>query len=107
MSIAINPALLGPATPADPSSSRAEQNIRQAAQGFETILVRQMLRELRQSSWSTAKSDVNSGYLELGDEQMANHIVQSGGLGFAKAMANQMLQQIEAAKLIAGAVNSR
>lgn len=78
----------------------ADHKVREALQGFEAVLVRQMLRELRQSSWSSSKSDINSGYLQIGDEQLANHIVKSGGLGFAKAMASQMLQQIEVSKLI-------
>jgi Rod binding domain-containing protein len=46
---------------------------------------------------------VNAGYLQIADEQLAQHIVQSGGLGFAKSMADQMLKQIEAAKLIGAA----
>ena len=74
--------------------------IREAAEGFEAVLVRQMLRELRQSSWSSSNSDVSSGYLQIADEQLAQHIVQSGGLGFGKSMADQMLKQIEAAQLI-------
>jgi flagellar protein FlgJ len=77
--------------------------IQQAAEGFEAVLVRQMLRELRQSSWSSSNSDVNAGYLQIADEQLAQHIVQSGGLGFAKSMADQMLRQIEAAQLIGAA----
>lgn len=74
--------------------------IQEAAEGFEAVLVRQMLRELRQSTWSGSNSDVNAGYLQIADEQLAQHIVQSGGLGFAKSMADQMLRQIETAKLI-------
>lgn len=83
------------------SSSEANSTkIRDASEGFEAVLVRQMLRELRNSSWSNSNSDVNAGYLQIADEQLAQHIVKSGGLGFAKSMADQMLKQIETAKLI-------
>ena len=84
-------------------AASSEQKIREAAKGFEAVLMRQMLRELRQSSWNKSQSDINAAYLQIGDEHLANHIVQSGGLGFAKAMATQMLQQIETARLIEGA----
>lgn len=98
-----NLGLVGAAQTLGLGTANPEQKIREAAKGFEAVLVRQMLRELRQSSWSKSQSDINAGYLQLGDEHLANHIVQSGGLGFAKAMATQMLQQIETARLIEGA----
>lgn len=101
----INPAMEMRVTglPATPAEAAAVQvgKIEQAAQGFEAVLVRQMLRELRQSSLNTSKSDVHAAYLQIGDEHLANHLVQSGGLGFAKAMASQMLEQIRLAQLIA------
>ena len=95
---------LGAVQPGQAASLDASAaKIQQAAEGFEAVLVRQMLRELRQSSWSSSNSDVNAGYLQIADEQLAQHIVQSGGLGFAKSMADQMLKQIEAAQLIGAA----
>lgn len=100
-SLMLDPLLRGPsALPGDAGAAQSRK-IEEAAQGFEAVLIRQMLRELRQSSLSTTKSDVNAGYLQLGDEQLAQQLVQSGGLGFARAMATQMLQQIELARLIA------
>lgn len=95
--------LVGAAQSLGLAGASSEQKIREAAKGFEAVLVRQMLRELRQTSWSKSQSDINSGYLQIGDEHLANHIVHSGGLGFAKAMASQMLQQIQKARLIEGA----
>jgi len=100
MSDAVNLSMLGSSRSLGSTGISPEQKIKDAAQGFEAVLVRQMLRELRQSSFSNTKSDVNAGYLQIGDEQLANHIVQGGGLGFARAMATQMLQQIETARLI-------
>jgi flagellar protein FlgJ len=89
------------AQPGQDAFSANAAKFREAAQGFEAVLVRQMLRELRQSSWSSNNSDVNAGYLQIADEQLANHLVKSGGFGFAKSMADQMVKQMETAKLIA------
>ena len=65
------------------NSSQAKQ-VEEAARGFETILVRQMLREVRKSSFSE-KTDVNNGYMEMVDDQK---------------MTEQMLRQSDLAKLI-------
>jgi Rod binding domain-containing protein len=43
----------------------------------------------------------------MADEQLANNMAAQGGFGFGKAMAAQMMQQVQAAQLInasAGAV---
>jgi Rod binding domain-containing protein len=42
----------------------------------------------------------------LADEQMANNMAAQGGFGFGKAMAQQMIQQAQAAKLIVPAANA-
>lgn len=80
------------------NSSQAKQ-VEEAARGFETILVRQMLREVRKSSFSE-KTDVNNGYMEMVDDQMASMLTQGKGLGFAQKMTEQMLRQSDLAKLI-------
>jgi Rod binding domain-containing protein len=100
--IASSPWSLGSAgglnTAALKNSSQAKQ-VEEAARGFETILVRQMLREVRKSSFSE-KQDVNNGYMEMVDDQMASMLTQGKGLGFAQKMTEQMLRQSDLAKLI-------
>lgn len=101
-SIASSPWSLGSAgslnTAALKNSSQSKQ-VEEAARGFETILVRQMLREVRKSSFSE-KQDVNNGYMEMVDDQMASMLTQGKGLGFAQKMTEQMLRQSDLAKLI-------
>lgn len=80
------------------NASQAKQ-VEEAARGFETILVRQMLREVRKSSFAE-KQDVNNGYMEMVDDQMAGLLTQGKGLGFAQKMTEQMLRQSDLAKLI-------
>ena len=76
------------------------QKIQEAARGFETILVRRMLSEMRNPVFSADKKDINSGYLEMMDDQLAAQITKGKGLGFADAMTRQLMKQSDIAKLI-------
>ena len=77
------------------------QKIRHTAQEFEAVLLRQMMREMRNSVFSeSSKGGSNATYLSLADEQLANNMASQGGFGFGKAMAQQMIQQVQAAQLI-------
>jgi Rod binding domain-containing protein len=77
------------------------KKIKQTAQDFEAVLLRQMMREIRNSAFSeTSKGGSNATYLSLADEQLANNMAAQGGFGFGKAMAQQMIQQAQAAQLI-------
>lgn len=83
------------------------QKIKQTAQDFEAVLLRQMMREIRNSAFSESnKGGSNAAYLSLADEQMANNMAAQGGFGFGKAMATQMIQQVQAAQLINSSANS-
>jgi Rod binding domain-containing protein len=83
------------------------KKIKQTAQDFEAVLLRQMMREIRNSAFSeTSKGGSNATYLSLADEQLANNMAAQGGFGFGKAMAQQMIQQAQAAQLINSASNA-
>lgn len=90
------------AKPAAPVGLDADQvkKIKQSTQEFEAVLLRQMLRELRSTAINPNNKNSHSTYLEMADEQMANQLAAQGGMGFGKAMAQQMIQQIQASKLI-------
>ena len=74
--------------------------IEEAARGFERALMRQMLKELRESSFGTGQSLVSQGYAQIGDDHLADHLARAGGLGLARAMADPLIQQVKAAALI-------
>ena len=93
-----NSATSGAATP-DP---KTVQKIKSHAIEFEGMLIRQMLRELRQSPFKPEVRTDSKSYLEMGDEQFAKSLAQSGGFGFGKAMADMMLKQIQTSGLITG-----
>ena len=83
------------------------QKIKQTAQDFEAVLLRQMMREIRNSVFSEgSKGGSNATYLSMADEQLANNMAAQGGFGFGKAMAQQMIQQAQAAQLINSAANA-
>ena len=83
------------------------QKIKHTAQEFEAVLLRQMMREIRNSVFSeSSKGGSNAAYLGLADEQLANSMAAQGGFGFGKAMANQMIQQVQAAQLINPVANA-
>jgi len=76
-----------------------EPKIRDAAQQFESFLLKQMLRELRASALAEPQSGSSQAYREMSDDIMAEHLAKSGAFGFGKAMADQMLGQIRLASL--------
>ena len=82
------------------------RKIKQSAQDFEAVLLRQMLKEIRSSALAETNKGSNSTYLDMADEQMANQLASQGGFGFGKAMADQMLKQVQAAKLITSGPNT-
>ena len=86
-------------TPVNASNYR--QKVEEAARGFETTLVRQMLREMRNSSFNPDKNkSINTGYTDMVDDQVAAMITKGNGLGFAKKMTEQLLQQADVAAKI-------
>jgi Rod binding domain-containing protein len=97
LSLAASPAAVN-----DPQAAQAAQiqKIRQAAEGFERTLLRQMLQELRTSSLGSSGSLVSQGYAQIGDDHLAEHLARAGGLGLAQAMTGQLMAQMQLAKLI-------
>lgn len=79
------------------------KKIKKSAQEFEAVLLRQLLKEVRSSSLVEANKGSNATYLDMADEQLANQLAAQGGFGFGKSMADQMLKQVQAAKLITSA----
>ena len=88
------------------ADSEQVKKIKQSAQDFEAVLLRQMLKEIRSSALADSNKGSNSTYLDMADEQLANQLASQGGIGFGKAMADQMLKQVQAAKLITSGANT-
>jgi len=91
--------------------TKTEQQIKDAARGFERTLVRQMLTTVRSTSLRGGddQSEASKGYLEIADDKLADTMVAGKGIGFATKVADQMLAQPNVKALIEAekkAVNS-
>jgi Rod binding domain-containing protein len=73
-----------------PSSER--ERVQRAAQDFEALLVAQMLKSAREGStgaFSGTESDqATESILELGEQQIANALAASGGLGLCNLLVS-------------------
>lgn len=84
------PAHINPtALPMGSSKKDTPAKIRQAATDFEALLLAQMLKSAREASGGGltgdgADSGANSTMIELGEQQFAQALASSGGLGIAK-----------------------
>jgi Rod binding domain-containing protein len=94
MPIQMASALLGntgapaPGSPAS-SSKDTPEKIGKAATDFEALLIAQMLKSVRESDGGMTgdadeQDETNSPMLELGEQQFAQALSNSGGLGIAK-----------------------
>ena len=83
-------ALARPSPVASPFAKDSPGKIRQSAQDFEALLLSQMLKSAREASSGGLTGDgddeneANSTLVELGEQQLAQAMSSSGGLGIAK-----------------------
>lgn len=90
-SAAVSMATPGSTPPLSNSSPAGKDNdgkIRQAATEFEALLIAQMLKSTRESGGGMTgdadeQDETNSTVLELGEQQLAQALSSSGGLGIA------------------------
>ena len=85
--------------------STSEDKLKKAAQGFERTLIRQMLSTVRSTNLrgSDEASNSSKSYLEIMDDNVADMLSRGNGIGFATKMAEQLIQQVNAGKLIGNA----
>jgi Rod binding domain-containing protein len=84
------------------SQTSNEDKLKKAAQGFERTLIRQMLSTVRNTNIRGTEelSGASKSYLEIMDDHMADMLSRGKGMGFATKMAEQLIQQANAGKLI-------
>ena len=85
-----------------PAQTSNEDKLKKAAQGFERTLIRQMLSTVRNTNIRGAEeqSSASKSYLEIMDDHMADMLSRGKGMGFGTKMAEQLIQQANAGKLI-------
>jgi flagellar protein FlgJ len=83
----------GPAVPKDDPIK-----VRESAKQFEALLIGQMLKSMRDSEggWlGTEEDDASSSAMEYAQENFAQSLANSGGLGLAKLIANGLQKPAE------------
>ena len=85
-----------------PAQTSNEDKLKKAAQGFERTLIRQMLSTVRSTNirGTEEQSSASKSYLEIMDDHIADMLSKGKGMGFATKMAEQLIQQANAGKLI-------
>ena len=85
-----------------PAMATNEEKLKKAAQGFERTLIRQMLSTVRNTNLrgTEEQSSASKSYLEIMDDHMADMLSRGQGMGFGTKMAEQLIQQANAGKLI-------
>jgi len=93
--------LQGTATKITPTNLSDEAKLKQAAQGFERTLIRQMLSSARNTSLNgmDGQNSASKSYLEMMDDHVADMLSKGSGIGFGNKMAEQLIAQVNAAKL--------
>lgn len=82
--------------------TKSDKKIREAAQGFERTLLRQMLSVARNTniSGTETKSSMSMAYLQMMDDQLADLLAKTKKIGFGDKMAEQLLEQSNIKQLI-------
>ena len=83
----------GPAGPDGRRLPGGEDAVKELSQEFETILVSQILKQANKTTMGEASSGPAAMYRDLATEQLSTAISNSGGLGFAEAFEQQLMQQ--------------
>ena len=81
-----------------PAPRRERLELREAAQGFEAIMVRKMLEAARASSFADDTPLTGGGmkqFRTMQDENFADIAARSGTLGFARSIEEQLAQFVD------------
>lgn len=79
-----------------------QQELREAAQGFEAIMIRKFLEAARETPFTEDTPLTGGGmkqYKTMRDEHFADIAVQTGGLGFARSIEEQLAQFVSAKRV--------
>ncbi|MEM1051684.1 MAG: rod-binding protein [Pseudomonadota bacterium] len=94
---------LGPVAGTKPDPLTAEQQqLREAAQGFEAIMIRKLLEAARETPFTEDAPLTGGGmkqYKTMRDEHFAEIASQSGALGFARSIEEQLAQFVSPTEL--------
>ena len=97
----MSPAALLPLLPGAASTAGAPDSpakVRDAASQFESLLIAQILRSVRESGgWFGSNDPTASCAMEFAEQQFATLLAQQGGLGLATLISNGLVRAAEPA----------
>lgn len=100
----VGPSLVGPSSAGVVRSTadlplealtREQRELREAAQGFEAVMIRKILEAARETPFTEDAPLTGGGmkqYKTMRDEQFADIAASSGALGFARSIEEQLAQ---------------
>jgi Rod binding domain-containing protein len=95
----LSPSLTQAGPPLASTSKDTLAKIQHAAADFEALLLAQMLKSSRESSGGsltgTDDGEANSTMIELGEQQFAQALASSGGLGIAKMVVTGLAKNAD------------
>jgi len=73
-----------------------QDKVEEVSRQFEAVLLRQILQDIRKPVLAASEGDktANGIYADMINNQMADSISRSGGLGLAKTLAGQLSRQV-------------
>jgi len=95
----IRPAAASPASLTPETLTPERRELREAAQGFEAIMVRRMLAAARAASFAEDTPLTGGGmqqFTAMRDEHLAEIVAGSGALGFARSIEESLAQHLVA-----------
>ncbi|MFK7894106.1 MAG: flagellar assembly peptidoglycan hydrolase FlgJ [Granulosicoccus sp.] len=84
---------LDPQARPEPSEDPEQKKARDAARQFESLLLHSMLKTMRKTTLSENTTNQRAIYNDMLDQQMANTLVEAGGIGIADQLMTQLLQK--------------
>jgi flagellar protein FlgJ len=88
----INPAITTPATQsADPTAARRDAQMRQAAEAFEAVFLRQVIGSMRQAKIGEDLfgSSASDQFRDMADARLADDMADRGSFGIAELLLQQ------------------
>lgn len=89
---------IGPVSDPTAALSPERLELREAAEGFEAIMIRRMLESARASSFGEETALTGGGlkqFEKMRDEHVADVASESGAFGFARSIEEQLAQYVD------------
>ena len=89
----LDSAQAAPSSEAEASAQDEYEKAREAANKFEALLIHNMLKGMRKTTMSEDRSNDRAIYDDMFDENIANTMMEAGGIGVADQILSQIRQQ--------------